>query len=644
MNKFELKYQGGTRMSNELYKVNLSDVYNRRIDYNLLNELRGFLERAENIKEYYELTWNGKAKAFYNAVSPSNKTLLPQPENSYNFDTTGNLFITGDNLEVLKLLQEAYLNKVDMIYIDPPYNTGTNLIYKNNFSKSELEEKKDLGEIDEEGNVLVQNDKSNGRFHSDWLSFIYPRLKICRNLLNDKGIIAVAMDESEAANTQKLLDEIFGESNFVGTIVTKSNPQGRGKKNIDPSHEYHFVYAKNIYQMPELRIKNNKKSNTYSNLMRSGTNSRKNERPKRYYPMLVKDGKVSVISDEEYLNIYIDEKFNEKHIDELTRKYQNMGYTVVFPIAKNGEEKVWQRKFDRIKKEFDTYIFEDGKIKVPNDDTRTPMSLWTEKEFSNVQFGTNEVKSLFDGVSYFDYPKSVNTVKQMLSLIGNKDALILDFFAGSGTTGQAVMQLNKEDNGNRKYILCTLDEKTYNLVEGKKVAKDDNTSKSSFKNGYESIDQISRERLKRASDKLKDKSGFRTLKVDNTRLNENIFKRPTELEQVDLIEDIENQLEERSNYALLYDVLIDSAWQYNKEIDSEYIEGENVIKYNYSGEKSGVIAYFESNITDELIQKIANLKPLIAVFKESNFNKSSQKINVLEQFRIISPDTKVKVI
>ncbi|MCG1916792.1 site-specific DNA-methyltransferase [Staphylococcus epidermidis] len=217
-------------MTNKLGKVNLSNIYNKRINNKLLNELREFFERAENEKEYYEFTWNGKAKAFLESVTPTTKTLLPQPEKSSHFESTENLFITGDNLEVLKLLQESYLNKIDMIYIDPPYNTGNNLIYKNDFSKSELKVKRELGEVDEEGNILVQNEKSNGRFHSDWLSFIYPRLKICRNLLNDKGIISVAMDESEASNTQKLLDEIFGEINFVGTIVSKSNPQGRGKK------------------------------------------------------------------------------------------------------------------------------------------------------------------------------------------------------------------------------------------------------------------------------------------------------------------------------------------------------------------------------------------------------------------------------
>ena len=591
-------------MTNKLRKVDLSNIYNKKINNKLLNELREFFERAENKKEYYEFTWNGKAKAFLESVTPTTKTLLPQSEKSSYFESTENLFITGDNLEVLKLLQESYLNKIDMIYIDPPYNTGNNLIYKNDFSKSELKVKRELGEVDEEGNILVQNEKSNGRFHSDWLSFIYPRLKICRNLLNDKGIISVAMDESEASNTQKLLDEIFGENNFVGTIVSKSNPQGRGKKNIDPSHEYHFVYAKNINQMPDLKIKNDKDLNSYNPLMRSGTNSRKFERPKRFYPMLVKDNKVSIISEEEYLNIYSNNQFNEKFITELTMKYQDMGYTVVFPIAKNGEEKVWQREFDRVKNEYHTYIYKDGKIKIPNNNTRTPMSLWTEKEFSNVQFGTNEVKSLFNGKSYFDYPKSINTVKQMISLNGNKESLILDFFAGSGTTGHAVMELNKEDMGNRKYILCTLDEKTYSLSNGKKIPKDDNTSKTSFEDGYESIDQISRERLRRSAQKLEDNSGFRALKVDKTRLNENIFKTPNELEQGDLIMDIENQSDNRSQYALLYDVLIDSALEFNKPIDYENIEGENVIKYDYSGELTGVIAYFDDYITDSLIQTL----------------------------------------
>lgn len=615
------------------------------IDLNILNELRDLYSKANEANDRYVFTWNGKKKAKFDAATPTTKTFRPVQSESSNFEESSNLFITGDNLEALKILQESYLNEIDVIYIDPPYNTGNNLIYKNNFSKSQWQEMIESGEIDSEGNRLIQNEKSNGRFHSDWLSFIYPRLKIARNLLNEKGFIAVAMDDSEAANTQKLLEEIFGESNYVGTIVTKSNPQGRNKNNIDPIHEYHYIYAKNIQEMNPLEIQN-KSSKEYKSLMRTGTNSRKSERPKRFYPMLVKNGKVHIINEEEYSNIYSDKKFNEEYIEKLKEKYIAEGYKVIFPIAKNGEEKVWQRQYDRVKNEYNTYIYENETIKMPHNETRTPQSLWDEKEFSNNSFGTNHVKKLFDNNTYFDYPKSIYTVMQILSLNQKKDSLVLDFFAGSGTTAEAVMQLNKKDGGNRKYIVCTLDEKTFeidNETNIKKPKKGD-TASLAYNHGYYSIDQISRERIRKAAHLIDDESGFRAIKIDSTNVREDIFKTASDTKQVDLFDLIEYQKENRTPYDLLFEVLIDSAYPYNLTIKEETLNNCTIIKYDYDVELSGIICCFEDDINEEIIRNIAKMKPLIAVFKENSFKQSSQKINVLEQFRIISPDTKVKVI
>ena len=261
--------------------------------------------------------------------------------------------------------------------------------------------------------------------------------------------------------------------------------------------------------------------------------------------------------------------------------------------------------------------------------TQQPSNLW--KNNTGNKKATKEIRKLFDNKKVFDFPKPVSLISQILQISTTKNGLILDFFAGSGSTAEAVIQLNAQDGGNRKFIISTLDEQT---------PKDSDARKE----GYETIDQISRERIRRSAKKSKDVSGFRALKVDNTGLREDVFKTSNDLKQEDLLSDIENQLENRSNYALLYDVLIDSALEFNKKIEHESIDGEDIIKYDYSSEMSGIVAYFDDNLTDNLTQKIAKFKPLIAIFKESTFNKSSQKVNVLEQFRIISPDTKVKVI
>ena len=262
------------------------------------------------------------------------------------FDKTKNLYIEGDNLNVLKLLRETYLNKIKMIYIDPPYNTGNNILYKNDFSQSVEDYLNKSGQFDEYGNSLFQNTESNGRFHTEWLNMIYPAMKVARDLLTEDGYIAIAIDDNEVYNLKKVCDEIFNEANYVGTIVTKCNPQGRNKLNIDPVHEYHLVYAKNIALMKEFRlIKEDNKGKEYGYLLRSGTNSRRFERPLRYYPMLVKDNKVEMITKEEYMKIYAKSRvFDENWIRELTDKYVKLGYKVVFPISKEGEDKVWQRE------------------------------------------------------------------------------------------------------------------------------------------------------------------------------------------------------------------------------------------------------------------------------------------------------------
>ena len=281
-----------------------SGTVKKVVDFDLLKQVLS-KNLVEDDSERYRLDWPGKKASLLKANTPITKTLRPCREESVKFDTTENLYIEGDNFEVLKILQESYLGKVKMIYIDPPYNTGTSMIYNNDFSQRDEDYDEEIGAIDEDGIKMFKNTDCNGRFHSDWLSMMYERVLISRDLLANNGVIAIAIDDNEQANLKNICDEVYGDTNFIGIIITRCNPQGRGKNNIDPVHEYHLLYAKDIEQIEEIRIlKRNFSEDTFGYFIRSGTNSRRHERPKRFYPMLVKGGKVSTIKKDEYSKIY----------------------------------------------------------------------------------------------------------------------------------------------------------------------------------------------------------------------------------------------------------------------------------------------------------------------------------------------------
>lgn len=605
----------------------------KAINFDMLKQMLS--EDVVEGDEKYEFTWVGKKESIVEAHKPIRKTLRPCKEESVNWDKTENLYIEGDNLDVLKLLQESYLGKVDVIYIDPPYNTGNNLIYKNNFFESEAEFNVRSGIIDDEENRLVTNSKSNGRFHSAWCSEIYPVLLISQSLLSKSGYIAIAMDDNELFTLKMMCDEIFGQQNFVGTLVTKSNPQGRSKKNLDPIHEYHLLYARDISALPYLKIKKVEGSTSNRYLLRSGTNSRKYERPLRFYPMLLKNGKVSTITKEEYANIYSNKhRFDEEYISKLRQKYEKLGYQYILPISKNGEEKIWQRTFDRVSQECSNYIFEGGQIKVCAEETRTPVSLWTEKIYSNVQNGTNRLKELFDNKPIFDFSKSIFTVKDIISLNATKNNLILDFFSGSATTAHAVMQLNAEDGGNRNFVMVQRREHCDEKSEA-------------FKAGYKNICEIGKERIRRAGKKIinenPDKTenldiGFRTFKLDTTNMKD-VYYSAGEYTQ-NLLSSLESNIkEDRTDLDLFFGCLLEWGLPLSMPYKYENIEGFTIHTYN----DGDLIACFDENISDEVIKVIANRKPLHAVFRDSSFKDSPSKINVGEIFKMISPDTKLHV-
>jgi len=600
-------------MSDKPERINLSDIHSRQVDTNLLNELRDLFAKTESQKERYDFTWNGKANAYFEAAAPTTKTLHVQPKESVNFEKTENLFITGDNLDVLKLLQESYLGKIDMIYIDPPYNTGKDFVYQDNFKKTKKENDISEGNLDEYGNRLVKNDKSNGRYHSDWLTMMYPRLKLSRNLLSNTGAIFVSIDENEMGNIRMLLDEIFGEDNYVGDIVRKTrssaNDSGTG---FNQQHEYVLIYGKNI-SLTQLKGEKKDTSN---------------------YKNPDNDPVGSWISDN----------------PSARSGGPNSAFKIINP--KNGHIDVPPvgRYWAFSKTTFDHWV-KSGKVFFKDNPKNDQRGFIIKKYLSELKSYFNTVNSLFgidniymnqaatkyvrdeifDGKNYFTSPKPVDFIKKLIQYSSNDENIILDFFAGSGTTADAVMQLNAKDGGNRKFIVVTLDEETPENSEARKA-------------GYATIDQISRERIRRAAEKIGDKSGFRALKVDSTGLKEDVFKTAVELDQVDLLQDIDNHSDNCSEYDLLYDVLIAGALEYNRLVTIDMINDKKVIKYDYLGELSGVVCYFGEDLTDELTRQIATLKPLIAVFKESTFDKSARKVNMMEQFRIISPDTKVKVI
>lgn len=605
----------------------------KSIDFDLLKqELSN--EVVEGNKEKYQLTWPGKKEAILTANTPTTKTFRPIKEKSVNFDNTQNVYIEGDNLEALKILQESYLNKIQCIYIDPPYNTGRNLIYKNDFSRDEQNELIESGQINEDGLKMVYNLESSGRFHSDWLSMIYSRLKLARNLLTNNGIIILAIDDNEEANLQKICDEIFGENNFIGKIVTRCNPQGRGKNNIDPCHEYHLVYSKNFDHMPDLKVQKrtiNPEKN-YKNFMRTGTNSRKSERPFRFYPMLLKNDKVSCIDYEEYKKIFNENtrKFDEKFIENITKKYELLGYKVIWPIAQNGEEKVWQRTFERASKECSTYIYNGTQIQTPGDNYRTPISLWIDEIYSNVAYGTNTLNAMFDNKKVFDYSKSIYTVMDMISL-GEND-IVLDFFSGSATTANAVLKLNAEDNGNRKFIMVQIPEN---------VAKDSDGGKL----GYKTICDVGENRIIKCSKIIKEETnadidyGFRVYKIDSSNMND-VYYKPNDISQGQLDVFESNIKEDRTSEDLLTQVILDLGLTLDLKITEKNVLNNKV----YFVDENSLIACFDDKIDINIVDEICKHKPLKVVFKDSSFKYDNDKINLQERFKKLSPDTEINIL
>lgn len=583
-----------------------------------LEALKALLEGKiadPNEQECYEFIWPGKSDAIMEAAKSITKTLRPCPEESKNWDSTQNLYIEGDNLEALKLLQQSYLGKVKMIYIDPPYNTGKDFVYRDNFHKSKSEFDEESTVRDEDDNKLVQNTESNGRFHSDWCSMIYPRLKLARDLLSDDGVIFISIDDHEVHNLRKICDEIFGEKNFVGNLIWQSRTSISGDYEISMNHNHIFIYSKQ------------------RSLLSFGGNP------------ITPDGYIN--PDNDLRGPWKLVPIDANHAGgDTVYPIKNPKTNVIYYPPKG---RIWAYNKNTLQK-----LIADNRIKFGlNDDSSPKRKLFYRERINRgdvltpssilldagtTQLGTTEIIELFQSKKIFDYPKPTILLTRLMRFGITKDSIILDFFSGSATTAHACMQLNAEDGGNRKFIMVQLPEKTDEKSEA-------------FKAGYKNICEIGKERIRRAGDKIKAEHatsapnldiGFRVLKVAESNMKD-VYYSPAQTSQ-DLLDSLESNIkEDRTDLDLLFACLIDFGVELSLPLKSETIDGASVHTVQ-SGEVPDIIACFAENIPESVVREIASRQPLRAVFRDSSFKDSPSKINVKEIFKYHSPNTTIKVL
>ncbi|QOP45547.1 site-specific DNA-methyltransferase [Sulfurimonas paralvinellae] len=570
-----------------------------KIDFEKLqNELGKFIDKEQ---ERYNFTWNGKQEAKKIAQTPSTGTLRPAPNESKNWDTTQNLYIEGDNLEVLKLLQKSYHKKVKMIYIDPPYNTGKDFVYKDNFKDNIKNYLEVTGQVDSEGNRLSTNSDTNGRYHSDWLSMMYPRLKLARNLLKDDGVIFISIDDNEVANLRKLCDEIFGEDNFVGNIIWQHSIQGKGYGGkLSIHHNHILVFSKNTDFELGMFKRTEEDNKNYSNPdndpngdWRTGDVRNALDRPNLKYNITTPSGNIIKHPDNGWR--WSKETLNEK--------------------IKSGEI---------IFNEDETRIIR--KIYLKNQEGRVPESIFDGKKFGTTRDGTTELKDLFNKPP-FDTPKPTLLIRKIMELNCHENDFILDFFSGSATTAHAVMQLNAEDGGKRKYICVQIPEPTDEKSEA-------------YKAGYKNICEIGKERIRRAGEKIivdnpdKDLSnldiGFKVFKLDSSNIKE--WDSDFDNLEQNLLDATENIKEDRTSEDLLYEILLKYGLDLTLPIEEKIIDGKKVFIIGFGA----LVVCLDDNITTDIVEQIADLKEeyetevMRVVFKDSSFKDAVVKTNAIQ--------------
>ena len=611
-------------------RINNEGQLEHAIDFDMLKqELSDHV--VDGLQERYQFTWPDKRKAILAANAPINKTLRPCREESVDFDNTENLYIEGDNLEVLKLLQETYLGKVKMIYIDPPYNTGNDFVYNDDFKQSSDEYVENSGQLDDEGNRMVTNTESNGRFHTDWLNMMYPRLKLAKDLLSDDGIIFISINDKEQDNLKKICDEIFGNSNFIACIPRKTgagNAAARGNAILRKPFDYILLYKKSdscilrrkLVGQYEYKYSDDYGAYRLGQYQATGSDATRDARPSLYYPIYVdKNGKLSTVHKEDAVK-------------------------TILPKKIKGEDGRWMWKPDKFNQDNNKYIYYDGERlyrKIYYDESKEQNKYqveqaWLDGSIYQNAAGTKELGAIMNSENaVFSNPKPVDLIKWCVNLHFKNDVTVLDFFSGSATTAHAVMQLNAEDGGKRKFIMVQLPEVCAENSEA-------------YKAGYKNICEIGKERIRRAGKKIKEENplttqdldiGFRVLKCDSSNM-EDVYFTPKEYMDKQQSLFIDNIKKDRNDEDLLFDAMLKLDTPLSSKIEKITIAGKTV----YNVAQGHLMACFDKNVTDEVITAIAKEMPSYFVMRDSSQADDSVAINFEQIFNTYSPQTVRRVL
>ena len=608
----------------EIKRLFPNAVSEGEINFDILKqELSSVL--IDDKKEKYQLTWPGKKEAILTANTPINKTLRPKYDKSVDFNNTHNIYIEGDNLEALKILQESYLNKIKCIYIDPPYNTGNDFIYNDKFDKSSEQELIDSGQIDSNGNRLISNNVSNGRFHSDWLSMMYSRIKLARNLLSKDGLIFISIDENEYENLKKICMEIFGEPNFIASLKWKKKKQPSFLARVAVIMEYVLVFAKDSSKISKLSVET-----------------------------LSDSDKPIVNSSNKTTTLHFSKGIRCKANDFMTIKagiYQNKSMSVEFLndiVVENGRT---TNDFDATSKyrlsqeQLDKFIEDDLVFITKNLGFRRDLSE-DEKgagksitdlllDWGQNQDGSNDLKKIFDitdDENIFSNPKPSLLIKNLIRTICSDEDIVLDFFGGSSTTAQAVLELNAENNVNNSFIIIQYPEVT-------------EESSKAYKMGYKNICEIGEERIRRVAKMISNDSdsnldlGFRVYEIDSSNMKD-VYYKPNEINQLNLLDYISNIKDDRTSEDLLTQVILDLGLTLDLKIETKKIMNNNV----FFVEDNSLIACFDEQIDINIIDEICKCYPMKVVFKDTSFKTDKDKINLEEKIKKLSPDTEVSVL
>lgn len=613
-------------------KKGVDGVAEKAVDFELLKQILS-KELVEDDNERYRLDWPGKKDSLLKANTPITKTLRPDRDSSVNFDTTENVFIEGDNFEVLKVLQESYLGKIKMIYIDPPYNTGKDFVYKDNFTKSKDEYEEEIGVEDEEGGKLFRNTDSNGRFHSDWLSMMYERLIVARDLLRDDGVVFISIDDNESHNLRKICDEVFGENNFVSQIPWQARQSIQNDTDLSSSHEYIIAYAK-VRRQVNRRLKETNKNEWYL------------EKSFACYPLPLDISKFSN-PDNDIRGLWKADPFDAPNIRP------NLTYSI---LNINTKEEIWPPKGRCWRTSEIEYkkLLEDGRIvfgktgdskpqlKVFYNEKKeygsTPNTWFDGNQYGTATKGTKVLQSLFENAP-FDTPKPIELITQLLLLATKQNDIILDFFAGSGTTAHAVMQLNAEDGGGRKFVMIQIPEEV-------------DIDSEAYKAEYKYISDISKERIRRAGKKILEENadtiatrekpldiGFRAYKADTTNMKD-VYYHPSQVVQEDLFNLVSNIKEDRTPEDLLTQVILDLGLTLDLPVEKKELRGNSV--YFVAG--NALVSCFDDKIDFGIVDDIATYEPLKVVFKDASFKEEQDRTNVDTRMKRLSPETIITVL